>query len=82
MICSSVKRFFMELSLPSKGRELTMELATRIVSGQDYLCLVELVPDGSRVKAESGLEIASGTSVELRVWVNPLSNTTTYKVVH
>ena len=28
MICSSVNRFFMELSLPSKGRELTMEMAT------------------------------------------------------
>ena len=48
----------------------------------DYLCLVELIPDGSRVKAESGLDIASGKSVELRAWVNPLSGTATYKVVH
>jgi len=48
---------------------------------EDYLCLVELVPDGARVKAESGSDITSGRSVELRVWVNPLSGTTTYKVV-
>ncbi len=31
---SSVNRFFMELSLPVKGRELTSQLATRSVSGQ------------------------------------------------
>src|SRR5690606_18863135 len=34
MICSSVNRFFMELSLPVKGRELTSQMATRSVSGQ------------------------------------------------
>ena len=34
MICSSVNRFFMELSLPVKGRELTIQMATRFVSGQ------------------------------------------------
>jgi hypothetical protein len=33
MICSSVNRFFMELSLPVKGRELTSQMATRSVSG-------------------------------------------------
>jgi len=36
MICSSVNRFFMELSLPVKGRELTSQLATRSVSGQGH----------------------------------------------
>ena len=48
---------------------------------ENYLCLVELVPDGSRVKAESELDIPSGRSVELRAWVNPFSGTTTYQVV-
>jgi len=49
---------------------------------EDYLCLVELFPDGAHVKAESGSEIASGKSVELRVWVDPLSGMATYQVVH
>src|SRR5690606_31787903 len=41
MICSSVNRFFMELSLPVKGRELTSQMATRSVSGQfQYLLRV------------------------------------------
>jgi hypothetical protein len=47
----------------------------------DYLCLVELVPDGALVKAESGSDIAHGKSVELRVWVDPFSGTATYHVV-
>src|SRR5690606_25170422 len=51
MICSSVNRFFMELSLPVKGRELTSQMATRSVSGQglgreiEDVHLSEEVPD-------------------------------------
>src|SRR5690606_36453715 len=41
MICSSVNRFFMELSLPVKGRELTSQLATRSVSGHLHLSLLQ-----------------------------------------
>lgn len=48
---------------------------------EDYLCLVELIPDGAHVKAASGTEIANGQSVELRVWVDPISDRSTYKVV-
>ena len=50
-------------------------------TGEDHLCLVELVPDGAHVKAKSGTEIVSGEFVELRVWVNPISNRSDYKVV-
>lgn len=47
-----------------------------------YVCEVELVPDGSHVTAQSSTEIADGTWVELRVWRNVLSGSTTYTVVH
>jgi hypothetical protein len=47
----------------------------------DYLCRVELVPDGSHVMAASGSDIAKGTWVELRVWHNFVSGKDTYTVV-
>lgn len=37
---------------------------------ENYFCRVELVPDGTTVTAESELDLAKGTSVELRVWGN------------
>jgi hypothetical protein len=42
MICSSVNRFFMELSLPVKGRELTSQMATRSVSGHPDMGVLHL----------------------------------------
>lgn len=48
---------------------------------EDFLCLVELIPGGTRVKAESGLDLTIREPVELRVWVDPFSGTSTYKVV-
>lgn len=50
MICSSVNRFFLEFSLPVKGRELTIGIATRFVSGRPDLGCVATESGGRRQK--------------------------------
>lgn len=47
----------------------------------EYLCQVELVPDGTHVTAQSESDIAKGTSVELRVWHDVVSGKDSYTVV-
>lgn len=48
---------------------------------EDYVCMVELVPDGTYVTADSESNIATGTHVKLRVWHSILTDFDTYKVV-
>ena len=47
----------------------------------NYVCQVELVPDGTRVTAESESDLTAGEAVELRVWHDLVTGRDTYKVV-
>ncbi len=48
---------------------------------EDFVCEVELVPDGMHVSAQSSVEIVGGTWVELRAWESVISGRSTYTVV-